>query len=91
MTKRILSVLLIAAMFFTMLPLARLTRAADGSGTFEDVPADAWYKEAVDWAVEQKITAGTDATHFSPDEICTRSQAVAFLYRSKGEDRKSVV
>lgn len=48
---------------------------------FEDVPSDAGYAQAVAWAVEKKITAGTSETAFSPDQACTRAQIVTFLYR----------
>ncbi len=51
---------------------------------FYDVPNDAYYYEAVKWAVENGITRGTDDTHFSPDGICTRAQAVTFLWRAAG-------
>ena len=49
---------------------------------FVDVPADAYYAKAVAWAVENGITKGTSATTFSPDDICTRAQAVTFLLRA---------
>ena len=52
--------------------------------TFVDVPAGSYYEDAVDWAVENGITKGTDDTHFSPDGICTRAQAVTFLWRAAG-------
>lgn len=49
---------------------------------FADVPANAWYRDAMLWAVEQGITKGTgDGTTFSPDLACTRAQIVAFIYR----------
>ena len=51
---------------------------------FTDVPADAYYAEAVRWAVSQGITSGTSATTFSPDRICTRAQIVTFLWRTTG-------
>ena len=51
---------------------------------FVDVPEGSFYYDAVLWAVEKGITAGTDATHFSPDGICTRAQAVTFLWRAAG-------
>ena len=51
---------------------------------FVDVPAGSYYEDAVDWAVENGITKGTDDTHFSPDGICTRAQAVTFLWRATG-------
>lgn len=53
----------------------------DISSPFTDVTADAYYAKAVQWAVEQGITAGTSATTFSPDMACTRAQMTAFLYR----------
>ena len=51
---------------------------------FVDVPASAYYYDAVLWAAEHGITGGTDATHFSPDGVCTRAQAVTFLWRAAG-------
>ena len=51
---------------------------------FVDVPAGSYYEDAVDWAVENGITKGIDDTHFSPDGICTRAQAVTFLWRAAG-------
>lgn len=59
--------------------------SASGSTSFADVPTDAYYRDAVRWAVTQGITAGTSATAFSPDEICTRAQIVTFLYRASGD------
>jgi len=52
---------------------------------FVDVPGDAYYKEAVEWAVKEGITSGTTATTFDPNGICTRAQAVTFLWRANGE------
>ena len=49
---------------------------------FTDVQAGSYYYDAVLWAVEQGITSGTSATTFSPDTICTRAQAVTFLWRA---------
>ena len=54
------------------------------TGSFSDVPADAYYAKAVAWAVEQSITSGTGDGRFSPDAVCTRAQAVTFLWRSLG-------
>lgn len=51
---------------------------------FTDVPADAYYAEAVQWAVARGITTGTSATTFSPDAACTRGQIVTFLWRAAG-------
>ena len=51
-----------------------------------DVPAEAYYYNAVMWAAKNGITNGTDETHFSPDAICTRAQAVTFLARALKAD-----
>ena len=51
---------------------------------FTDVPADAYYADAVEWAVKNGITLGTSATTFSPDLGCTRAQVVTFLWRAAG-------
>ena len=50
---------------------------------FADVAADAYYRDAVLWAVEQGITKGTSDTAFSPNAACTRAQIVTFLWRSQ--------
>ena len=50
---------------------------------FTDVPSDAYYADAVLWAVSQGITKGTSAGKFSPGKECTRAEAVTFMYRSK--------
>lgn len=52
--------------------------------TFADVAEDAYYAQAVLWAVENGITKGMSETTFSPDQTCTRAHAVAFLYRLDG-------
>ena len=51
--------------------------------SFADVAADAYYSDAVRWAVENGITSGTSATTFSPNATCTRAQTVTFLWRSQ--------
>ena len=57
------------------------------TGVFVDVATGSYYEDAVDWAVGNGITQGTDATHFSPDGICTRAQAVTFLWRAAGSPK----
>ena len=49
---------------------------------FTDVPAGQYYTEAVLWAVDKGITAGTSSTTFSPNNTCTRGQIVTFLWRA---------
>ncbi len=51
---------------------------------FVDVPTNSYYYDAVLWAIDQGITVGTDSTHFSPNDSCTRAQAVTFLWRAAG-------
>lgn len=51
---------------------------------FTDVAADAYYADAIAWAVENGITNGTSAVTFSPNTICTRGQIVTFLWRAMG-------
>ena len=48
---------------------------------FDDVASKAYYAKAVAWAVENGITTGTSASKFSPNDPCTRTQAVTFLFR----------
>ena len=63
-----------------------LYRALKGTAgtisSFADVPANAFYADAVGWALSQKVTDGTSNTTFSPDDNCTRGQIVTFLYRA---------
>ena len=55
------------------------------SSSFVDVPAGQYYAKAVLWALENGITTGMDAKHFSPDATVTRAQTVTFLWRLKHE------
>ena len=48
---------------------------------FVDVPEDKYYYDAVKWAYENGITAGTDETHFSPKKSCTRAETVTMLHK----------
>lgn len=56
---------------------------------FSDVPSGAWYAKAVSWAVSEGITNGTSDTEFSPDDPCTRAQAMTFIYKSAGSPAAS--
>ncbi len=63
-----------------------VTFTEDGSlNPFQDVPGDAYYFEAVNWAVANNVTNGTSETTFSPDVGCTRAQVVTFLWRAAGQ------
>ena len=59
------------------------------SNPFTDVTANAYYRKAVLWAVENGITTGTSATTFSPNAPCTRAQGVTFLWRANGSKAAS--
>ena len=50
------------------------------ANTFDDVAADAWYENAINWAVENNVTSGMTSTIFGVDVNCTRAHAVTFLY-----------
>jgi len=54
------------------------------TGVFVDVATGSYYEDAVDWAVENGITTGVSANRFDPNGVCTRAQAVTFLWRAAG-------
>ena len=72
------------AQMVTFLWRANGSPVVDYAMNFTDVPADAYYADAVRWAVSKGITCGTSATTFAPDMTVTRSQTVTFLYRAAG-------
>ncbi len=72
------------AQLVTFLWRAAGSPKASGSSPFSDVAKDAYYYDAVLWAVENGITSGTSATTFAPDAAVTRGQTVAFLHRAAG-------
>lgn len=80
MKKRILSAILTLCMVCALLPTAL---AANTS--FRDVSPKDYYYDAVNWAVENNITAGTSATTFSPNKTCSRAEIVQFLYAMAGK------
>lgn len=51
---------------------------------FTDVPSDAYYADAVAWAVKNGITSGTTETTFAPENPCHRGHAATFLWRANG-------
>ena len=70
------------AQIVTFLWRAQKSPAAGSANPFDDVAGNAYYADAVQWAVQKSITKGTGATAFSPDANCIRAQIVTFLYRS---------
>lgn len=67
----------------TFLYRAAGSPVADGSNPFGDVASNAYYANAVQWAVDKGITVGTSTATFSPDANCTRAQIVTFLYQDR--------
>ena len=72
----------------------------DGKGTeipyepkpavaFTDVPADAYYHDAVYWAAEKAIVKGTSSTKFTPKRTCTTAEIITFLWRAAGKPSSS--
>ena len=57
---------------------------------FTDIAANAYYADAVAWAVEKDITAGTSDTTFSPESTCTTAQILTFLWRSQGQPEPTI-
>lgn len=56
---------------------------------FADVAENAFYYKSVKWALGSKITDGTNAITFSPDDNCTRAQVVTLLWRTAGQPKPS--
>ena len=54
---------------------------ADAAAVFDDVPADAWFADAVNWAAANNIVTGYGDGTFGPDNNITREQMAAILYR----------
>ena len=67
----------------TFLHRAENSPAASMISSFTDVPATAFYYNAVNWAVANGITDGVGNNRFAPNDTCTRAQVVTFLYRAQ--------
>ena len=62
-----------------------------GVAGFVDVAPGKYYSNAVEWAVKNDITQGTDDTHFAPNDSCTRAQVVTFMWRAAGGPTVDVI
>lgn len=71
------------AQIVTFLWRAQQSPASGGENPFTDVPADAYYAQAVAWAVENGAAKGVNETAFAPDDNCTRAQIVTMIYRCR--------
>ena len=69
------------AMIVTILHRIEGLPSIQESSAFLDVPLDAWYADAVDWAAEHGIVEGYSDTAFGPNDPITREQMAAILYR----------
>ena len=80
MKQKLLSLLLALCTVLSILPFG--AAAAD----FQDVASDAYYRDAVQWALKHdpQITRGTGASTFSPNDTCKRCEVVTFLWRAFG-------
>lgn len=75
--------------FYVYVTDGKDTSAASPTG-FSDVATDAYYADAVKWAVEKGITSGTTTTTFSPDDTCTKAQILTFLWRANGSPEPGI-
>lgn len=78
------------ALSLVMLLSALALPASAAGSKFTDVPADAYYADAVAWAVEQNITSGTSETTFSPETLCTKAQILTFIWRAYGSPEPDI-
>ena len=69
------------AMMVTILYRLEGAPAVSTTGSFTDVPAGQYYTDAVEWAKENKITAGYGGGLFGPNDLLTREQMATFFYR----------
>ena len=72
------------AEFVTMLYRMADKPAANTAAGFTDVPQNAWYRDALNWAAEKGYVNGTGANTFSPDGKITRQEVVTILFRYSG-------
>ena len=69
------------AQIVTFLWRAQQSPSAGSANPFADISTDAYYADAVLWAVENGVAKGMSSTAFAPDANCTRAQIVTFIYR----------
>lgn len=86
MKKRAVSVLLALALCLGLTAFASAEDQSDETPAdpFTDVAEDAYYYDAVLWAVDKGITAGKTETTFVPGETCTTAHILTFLWRASG-------
>ena len=82
MKKQLCSLLTALALAVGLLPPA--ARAAENAPSFADVPAAAWYADAVQYVYENGLMTGVSESEFAPDGTATRVQIVTILWRLAG-------
>ena len=79
-----LNTLDVSQAYYTTVSNYLFRRGEPAPGRFEDLYSNTYYYDAVAWAMENNIAAGTSATEFSPTSSVTRAQAATFLWRAAG-------
>jgi len=87
----ILSILMVVGILGQTLEVLGLNSQSSIPVTFSDVAKGEYYEDAVYWAVDNNITKGTSDTTFGPYELCTRGQAITFIWRIAGEPTPSAI
>ncbi len=78
------------AMQTTPVKLSGLTARAKLPTAFYDIAANAYYTDAVIWAMGKGITSGTSATTFSPDKVCTTGEILTFLWKAQNSPEPAI-
>lgn len=68
----------------TVTPTPAPEEPTSGGATFKDIPENAYYSEAVAWAVKKNIASGVSTDEFRPDASCTRAQMATLIWRAAG-------
>ena len=80
--KRLLGWMLAFVMVMGLVPANAF--AASGAGRFADIPANAWYSEAVAYVADNGLMVGVGDRRFAPDDLTTRGMVVTVLHRMEG-------
>ncbi len=70
--------------------LPGLTARIKRPTAFSDVAANAYYTDAVIWAIQQGITSGTGVTTFSPERVCTKGEILTFLWNARNSPEPAI-
>jgi len=78
-----------ALVLLNVIIIAAALASAAMAHPFTDVPADSYYNDSVQWAIDNGVTLGATDTTFEPYSTCTRGQVVTFIWRAKGKPEPS--